>query len=963
MSQRFFQPSAALMLALTMVFLTLDVGLAQTQSGNVFGHVRDGDGSPIPGVTVTLSGIGAPQTFVTTRDGSYRFLGLSPGRYFLKSELQGFSSLSRPVDVNVGTSSTIDVNLTPALEESITISAETPLLDPRNTGTGAMISEFELEAVPTARDPWVILQSVPGVLVDRVNVGGDQSGQQSYFVGKGVERHQTAWNLDGVNVTEMQATGTSSFYYDFDSFEEMRITTGGSDPAVRTPGVQINMVTKRGTNEFNGSARYFLTDEAFQTDPEIPKEARGYLTAVNSIDTIDDYGLEMGGPILRDRLWLWGAYSQNTINNFSAGERFLKETELENWNGKLNAQLLQNNSANLYYMFSDKVVLGRNVSPTRPPETGVNQSGPSNVLKFEDTHIFSPNFYLTGMISDMDAGYELTPAGGRDIEVYWDNDGSIPHRSYRHFEQSTPQSSYRADGSFFGDTGPLNHELKFGFGYRDTPVESLTSWPGNGTWGEFYDDPADNRAAITRDAVPKFGAKYTDFYLGDTLLLNNLTVRGGVRYDLQKASNDPSQVPANPLFPEILGDVSFAGDDQALEWETISPKIGATYGLGTGRRTMLRGSYNRYVDQLGSSDVGPNNPFYRVQKLYYAWQDANGDKTVQRGEVDIAGGIIDFTDVDPNNPDGGYSTGRIDYDMDPTTTDEVVFGVEHELIPAFAVGLDYTYRLRDNFVWTVFEKTKGSGNLYSTADYVIQPNRVNGTLPDGTPYSLENYRLRPGLPAPTYTVTTNRPDYTQTYQGLELTATKRMSNNWMMRANVTLSEWEQQVGEKAIVDPTRLLVNALDGCNICDGAPVASAGGNGGYINSRWAYSANGVYQLPFQISLGAAVTGREGYVIPYYFRVNNSDRVGNKQVLLTQFGDTRLPDVFNLDLRLAKDFSLPSDLVMNLSVDLFNATNETPVLDRANRLFVANGADARNNRIEALQSPRIFRVGARFRF
>ena len=139
----------------------------------------------------------------------------------------------------MGTSSTIDMKLTPALEESITISAETPLLDPRNTGTGATISEFELEAVPTARDPWVILQSVPGVLVDRVNVGGDQSGQQSYFVGKGVERHQTAWNLDGVNVTEMQATGTSSFYYDFDSFEEMRITTGGSDPAVRTPGVQI----------------------------------------------------------------------------------------------------------------------------------------------------------------------------------------------------------------------------------------------------------------------------------------------------------------------------------------------------------------------------------------------------------------------------------------------------------------------------------------------------------------------------------------------------------------------------------------------------------------------------------------------------------------------------------------------------------------------------------------------------
>ena len=109
---------------------------------------------------------------------------------------------------------------------------------------------------------------------DHVNVGGNQSGQQSYFIGKGIERHQTEWNLDGVNVTEMQATGTSDFYYDFDSFQDMQISTGGSDPRLRTPGVQINIVSKRGTNEFTGSGRYFWTDKQFQSDAVIPTEAQ-----------------------------------------------------------------------------------------------------------------------------------------------------------------------------------------------------------------------------------------------------------------------------------------------------------------------------------------------------------------------------------------------------------------------------------------------------------------------------------------------------------------------------------------------------------------------------------------------------------------------------------------------------------------------------------------------------------------
>jgi Carboxypeptidase regulatory-like domain len=950
------------------------VALAQTAGGNVVGKVTDASDSPLPGVTVTLSEIAAPQTFVTTSTGSYRFLNLSPGRYGVKAELSGFASLQRPVDVSVGANSEINFALKPAVSESITVTAVTPLVDVRNTGTGSDINHIELQDVPSARDPWVMLQTVPGVLVSTVNVGGNQSGQQSYFIGKGIERHQTEWNLDGVNVTEMAATGTTDFYYDFDSFQEMQITTGGSDPRLRTPGVQINLVAKRGTNDFAGSGRYFWTDKQFQSDAVIPAEAKSYLTSANSIDNIDDYGVEAGGPLWKDRLWVWGAYAKNDIKNFIAGPTIPQLTHLTNWNGKLNLQLSPQNSGSAYYMFSDKTVHGRGLSLTRPIETATDQSGPGHVIKLEDTMNFGNNFYFTALFGDVKNGYTLTPIGGRDVNAWWTSSSYSKkhpdvsagwHRSYSYFNQAVPQKDYRLDGSNFAVTGKLEHELKWGFEYRNTPVSSITSFPGNQTFGNFYDGSA--LAALTRDAVPKFGSKYKDFYVGDTMLLGNLTLNAGARYDWQSAKNFASTVPANPVVPDILPEVHYAGDSKALEWNGFSPRLGATYAFGQSKQALVKGSYAHYINQLGSSDVGSANPFYRVQYLYYYWDDLNGDRNVQRSEIDFDSGVYSFANIDPNNPSAGFSPGRVDYNMKPPKTDELIGGVQYELLPGFAVGANYTWRHSTDFTWNQFEKTRGAGDYYTRADYVLAGTRT-GILPNGKSYSVPYYTIKSGVAVPVNYVFTNRPDYSQTYQDVELTAIKRMANNWMLRANLTLSDWKQHVGAGAIIDPSPLLrnsTNSFDSCSICDGATVASGGGIGNnYINSRWAYSITGVYQLPWQISFGAALNGREGYVIPYYVQFRDRKEGTQKTLMVSpEFDNNRLPNIFNLDLRLAKDITI-RNFGLSLSLDAFNVTNRHTVLDRNTLLDV--GADATSplyNRISTLQSPRVLRLGARFKF
>ncbi|HEV8630514.1 MAG TPA: TonB-dependent receptor, partial [Thermoanaerobaculia bacterium] len=508
MKQRIQLMAAVLLVAV----LAAAPAAAQLQTGNLYGTVTDQQGAPLPGVTNTLNCGGAPLVQVTNAQGQFRFLSLSPGTCSLKSELEGFSTIDYPnIAINVGRNTQIEVKLQAAVEDVITVTAESPLLDERRIGTGANVSQTELEKIPTARDPWAILQTTPGVLTDRINVGGNESGQQSAYMGPGSPGAQAVWSVDGVVITDMAALGASPAYYDFDAFEEMQVTTGGSDTTMATGGVVLNMVTKRGTNEWRGSARDYLTkkdgpgplDQAdlnissgelgqagpwnniarvrnFQagivTDPGGP-HAQGPFQTGNRIVSVKDYGAEVGGPIVKDRLWVWGSYGRQKVDLLTIAD-VSDFTDLKSKNAKLNAQIASNNSATGFYFDSDKTKIGRNAGPTRPQETTWDQGhfGPKpTTWKVEDTHIFSSSFYLSGMYSKVNGGFELVPEGGLTATSYFD-ESSVWHNTFELYQTERPQTQYKADASNFFNTGSLSHELKFGAGYRDAEVTSLSRW-------------------------------------------------------------------------------------------------------------------------------------------------------------------------------------------------------------------------------------------------------------------------------------------------------------------------------------------------------------------------------------------------------------------------------------------------------------------------------------------------------
>ena len=402
--------SAIALLVCAMVLPSAVMAQYGQSTGGIFGKVVDEQGGVLPGVSVIVKGPGAPITVYTDARGEFRVTNIDPGGYTLTVSLQGFSTVNREnvvVQVGKNTELSIPMKLS-AVAATVTVTGEAPILETKRVTTGAQISQAELSSIPSARDPWVVLQSAPGVQIDRVNVAGSEGGQQSNFGSHG--SNAGTFTVDGVNLTDMSALGASAGYYDFDAFQEMQVITGGSDASIGGSGTHLNMVTKRGTNEVHGSARLYEVDHHFQSH-NLPSDASASgIAAGNHINSITDTGAEVGGPIVKDTLWLWGSYGRDQINLITANG-LLDRTTLEDFNAKLNWQIVPSNAADVWYLRSDKLKFGRSAGPTRPQPTSWDQTTPQNTWKFEDSQIVGSNLFFTAQYNGANGNFTLTPEG------------------------------------------------------------------------------------------------------------------------------------------------------------------------------------------------------------------------------------------------------------------------------------------------------------------------------------------------------------------------------------------------------------------------------------------------------------------------------------------------------------------------------------------------------------------------
>ena len=285
------------------------------------------------------------------------------------------------------------------------------------------------------------------------------------------------------------------------------------------------------------------------------------------------------------------------------------DTELDNTSAKVNAQLARANEFNFFYYRGEKTKIGRNAGVTRPPETTWNQTGPTSIFKFEDSHVFGPALMLSGKFAYIDGGFSFQPQGGMDAQLWRDfGAGSVNHGSYYQYVTDRPQVPDQRGRQLVrrAERAPLRVP-----GTRRTPVSSVTRWPGNQTWSivnlESLDVPSGiGWAEITRAADIRSVLRTTSFYAGDVLTLGYWTINAGARFDRQEGENLAATAPPNGLAPEIVPSLNYPGAPPVFTWNDVSPRIGATYRLNDS--TIVKASYGRFAEQLRSVYVAFDNP-------------------------------------------------------------------------------------------------------------------------------------------------------------------------------------------------------------------------------------------------------------------------------------------------------------------------------------------------------------------
>ena len=400
---------------LTAGLLAVCAGSAHAQAlGSIFGKVTDSSGGVLPGVTVTVTGTGLQQPLVaaTSDSGTYQFPSVPIGTYTVTFELSSFKKAVRPdVVITTGFNAGIDQKLEIGqMSEEVTVSSESPVVDTKKVTTGAVFTADILEKIPTARDPWQIVNMTPGVQLNGYNVGGSQSGQQLTPSVRGSNAN-VQWNLEGGSITDL-SSNSSSIYFNFDSFDQIQVTTGGGDVSVQSSGLAINLVTKSGSNVFKGTFNGTFENDKMQaqnvTQELFDAGANGFLSG-NPLKRISTYSIEAGGPIKRDRLWYWGAVDRQDINvgvsNFfeASGGAFCQElitaqrnsqlasavnfgnlgqvqkclstdkTLIKDVQGKVNYQVSSANKIGYIFLSNDKIRNARGANSTTQKEATSQQ--------------------------------------------------------------------------------------------------------------------------------------------------------------------------------------------------------------------------------------------------------------------------------------------------------------------------------------------------------------------------------------------------------------------------------------------------------------------------------------------------------------------------------------------------------------------------------------------------------------
>ena len=923
------------------LLLLSTAAIAQT-TGSLRGTVETG-GTALPGVTVEAKSpnMQGTRTAVTDAEGRFTLSALPPGTFTITATLTGFGPKTETLQLGLSQAATLKIELTPKTTAEITVTAQAATVETESTTVGRSLDQKVFQSLPTGRNYASVAQLASGV-----NTDNSDQRQQSMTV-YGATGLENSYLVDGANTTGVEI-GNQGKVLNFEFIQEIELKAGGYEAEFGgAQGGILNVVTKSGGNTFHGDAFGYLDHDKLQAPNKHIDEITSEGIPIGFAKY--DYGLDLGGYMIKDRLWFFGAYDhvrndldRQITQGDEAGTIASTATKGNLYSGKLTWKISEAHTL-IGTVFGDPTDDNGAVAPIiGPPSTyigTVTVGGTDLGGRYEG--VLGSNFLLTGQFGYHRENVDQLPGPDGNQIAYQDLTGDVTtafggwggvEGTSQFARKKFTRYDYHLDGNYFLS----NHDIKVGGEYervdadvfRDYSggqlVQILPPWEDDPQQRPVYfhaffaapDATVDNPTLAPVLAFPQHDV--ISIYVRDRFsVLPNLTVNAGVRWEKQLIKG--------------LDQITF------IDVNHFSPRVGVTWDFMNDGRGKLYASYSNFVQivplamnirSLNGERDGATFNFDPVDRTC----NSDAERPDQDSECVIRGNLGDAVDeVDPNI--------RSPY------SDEVIVGIERQVGDTWSFSLKGIYR-----------------SLRRTIEDTCVPSDTCDNYGFINPGFSEQTCLFSGgcQPAPQFAPARRY------FRGIEVAAQKRFANNWLLYASYLYSSLKgnydgafRAVGGFFARNP-----NITDDFDY----PEFQVNAYGDLTLDRpHQAKLQAAYSFPFGLTASAAAYYQSGLPIS---RIGWWNPYGGPELFINQRGsDGRSPDTYEIDMHL--DYGLGiGPVTVHFLADVFNLLNKQQISE-VDQVWAfdqaSNDSPTPTNTHYGLantwQQPRTLRLGMRVSF
>ncbi len=837
----------------------------------ITGVVKDTTGAAMPGVTVEASSdvlIEKVKSAVSDGDGNYRIADLRPGTYSVSFTLPGFKTFKRDgLQLQAEFTATINAELSVgSLEETITVTGSSPVVDVTTSAKVSVLNREAIDAIPTGRTIQGMAQLVVGVSLSLPDTGGARAMQQTYMSTHGMSTSNTTVLVDGQMTNGLQSDGAIQSYYNDSMNAEVSYQTAGIGAETSSGGVRLNMIPREGGNRFSGDFKAVMRPGSWQSSNLTDRHKARGLTSGNAIDRIIDYSLAGGGPIKKDKLWIFAATRYNSVNNFIAntymddGSQGIDDQYILNGMARLTWQATPRNKISGYFDEIDKY-RGHDMQANYDPETAATiwNSPAYHTTAIKWTSPISSSLFLEAGFSNNTEYYTNEYREGIEQPrgtAAWFANAAKNEVDLGGYTQAGPINTTESPKAFYWSAAATyvkgDHTIKFGANSRtgtymhtrDANADLVQQYRSSST-GVRWSVPD---SVLIRNSPLTYGEKLNrdlGIYIQDSIRLNRLTANLGLRWETLNAQVLAGKSPAGRFVPER----TFNEIKDLPNWSDFAPRMALVYDLMGNGRTAVKYSLNRYNLSRTTGIAANYNPLLS-QTATLPWRDVNGNGQAD-GALRCTGYPSAACEIDFQGLSQNYGIAALNsYGEYPRTWNlEQGVEVQHELFNGMSLsGAWWKGDFRN--------LTASIDRAYTLADYV--------------PYTF--YNPLSGQPFEVYARTVTRPtsildtydsERKNKYQSYVLDGKWRIPGGGQLGGGMSF-EREQQVNCTSPDDPNY----GGNGKGLCDETKLD--------IPFRPQYKLSGTKDIGFGVNLAVSFQ-------------NNTSPVSSRVMTVTR-GTTRYP-------------------------------------------------------------------------